>query len=169
MASRTAVRRPGPRRKLVWARTGPVENQTKTAGVAGTSRTDLLAQFQTTYGAQLLGCTVMRIRGTWAYVAAVGDIKKPITCGIRVFDEAHNIATLPGPITDPHADWMYYETLLANEPQVAGTTYTGRSVFDVRSRRKIEELGQGLAIAFEGNSAVAQDFWWQASVLLALP
>lgn len=167
MATRTASRRSGPTRKLVWARTGPTA-AVKSAG-ANSVRVDLLSAFQTSYGAQLLGCTVMRIRGSWMYVSAVGDIKQPMVAGIRVFDEAGNIALTPGPITDPHADWMYYEANMPWITQVAGTTYAGMTNFDVRSRRKIEELGNGLAMVFEDTATLARDMWYQASVLLALP
>ena len=146
------------RRKLVWARS--ITSNLVLAG-NGTTNDPLLADFQTTYGAQLIGCTVVRIRG-WLKVSSTLPEDEFVVVGIRVITDTETLPAAAGPIVDPHADWMYYDVL--QEGSLDGGRY-----FDVKAMRKIDELGQGLSMIFEHAGATATNIDLVVSVLVALP
>lgn len=158
-ARRSASTRRSSRRKLVWART---IIQDAAVGANSSVFTNLLAAFETEYGADLLGCTVMRVRGFW--IPTAGSANDIQVAGIRTFDES-SFATLgadDGPGVALHSDWMYWEG------QSLENTAGGR-VFDVKAMRKIEELNRSLMWAVSNVTAGGQQFNATISVLLALP
>jgi hypothetical protein len=152
----------------VWARSSGAQ----TLGAAGVGRLNLLAAFETLYGAQLIGCTVMRIRGVintaspglaagagnWGRMAAKVEAVQaaPLTAG-------------DGPFTSEHDDWMMFEPFV-HIGAVAATQCDGR-VIDVKSARKLDELGQELTLWTEARAGNPVSFtWaWDLSIGLKLP
>lgn len=157
------------RRKFVWARsfgTGIVA-----AGDVGLT-VDLLEDFKAALGSDILGCTVMRIRGEYLLdQGPVAESESQIAVvGIRTFTEPLD-ATEELPLTTPHADWMSYEPLTTvHHPGDTANYKVNRRVIDVKSSRKMEELGEGLGLFVEHNTVgVAAGFTWALSIGLKLP
>lgn len=178
MARRRAVSRGvsrGTRRKKVWARSA----NTIIVDAGQSNGLNLLGPFETEYGADLIGATVLRIR------LRVFAESSPSTfnglfvggLGVRVADDkqmAQLTAGDPslGPIGDPHADWMMYETFTISGTASQREVPLTDRYFDVRSMRKLDEVGQGLYLLADHDNPTAgvlgsMDF--SASVLLALP
>lgn len=166
--------RSGMRRKFVWARcfkSGIVPAQ-------GELNVALLTDFTNEYGAQLLGATIMRIRGVGYVSGAATLTRSRVRAGIRVYTEdtqtPANVGNEPGPESAPHADWMFwYSTILHGDPQ--GTlqrdaTAFDRFVVDTKANRRLEELGQGLMLSIANPAVgVAVDASWDLSIGLKLP
>jgi len=171
--SRRTVSR-GTRRKFIWAR-HDVANQS-TNQIFGS---DLLSQFETLYGAQLIGCTVVRIRGTmWATSEGGVGTTNTARIGVRVesgtgLDLSVALPVASGPFTDDSADWMLWEPF-TNTIGPSGQyphTLIGRTI-DVRSSRKIDELGMRLIGVFGPNPAAPTIEWsygWDLSIGVKLP
>ncbi len=147
--------RRAPLRKFVWART--------TGVLVGPSETgaDLLDVFQTEYGAQLVGATVMRIRG---YIRPNVVATSVVTghCGIIVESDNElndQNALQQGPSARPHDDWLAWLPWLVDNStgvpalsRVAETSWNFNAspwAVDIKSSRKIEELGQGLHLWYD--------------------
>lgn len=138
---RTVTRRQLPQRKFIWAReviTGnivPAEDSTFA---------NLLSDFQAEYGANLIGATVMRIRGRLEFFPA-STATAVSAAAIKVESEsvAFQAAVLDahGPFMNLHDDWMAYEPLIFR-----GTGAVTWDV-DVKSNRKLEELGETLVLS----------------------
>ena len=171
--SRRRGTRRAPLRKFVWARSigQGVINAPDTEPVGYS--TDLLQQFKDAYGADPLGCTVMRIRGkvVWSVgqdlgVVGIGAI------GIRTFTEPLT-PDEEGPLTAPHADWMMYQPAYTYRPTAQdGAAWYALQMYDidVKSNRKLEELGQGLGLFTEHNIAgVTGNIHYNLSIGLKLP
>ncbi len=160
----TRTLRGGRRRKLVWATTN-----TSFSLAAGANTTiDLLAGFEIA-GASKLGVTVMRthLRLNWTYGAAADNV----VVGLSVVRDSDIGTTRVNPNSDPELDWMLWEAIYADSMGAGATINTiVNLVFDVRSRRKVEELGQtyGLSLT-NANAATAGNPRVSARVLLALP
>lgn len=182
------------RRKLIWARTpfAVTSLEGVAAGTGGAIEVqDLLAPYRTEAGITRgpVGLTVVRIRmtigfdvtatdasGTVAQIRAIGGIYY----GIRVYDfpelaaeEAAGIVAR-GPMIEPHLDWMTWGRVPVRHtsvPVAASTNIIGNADVDVRSMRKIDELGQtlGLAVQTTSGGAGVAAITCQTSVLLALP
>lgn len=166
---RSSNRRGGDRRRLIWAR----YRLTATAVVAGTSfNADPLATFEAAYGAQLLGCTIMRVRGIIAakQTSLVSD-------GTLVV--AMKVADLPGVSTEApltsgiNDDWFMYEAWasVTNVPTASEPSYQLQKEIDVRARRRLDELGQRIVLSAEVAGAGAAQYRVSAmlSILVALP
>jgi len=85
--------------------------------------------------------------------------------GIRVFTENPNITGIDevaGPATDPHADWMMFQT-------VFNDTGEQSTQVDVKSMRKLDEVSLSLVLSLQQVDEVAAQWRYQASVLVALP
>lgn len=164
----------GTRRKFIWARHDVAASSTNQ--ILGS---DLLSQFETLYGAQLIGCTVVRIRGTmWATSTGGTGTTNTARIGVRVesgtgLDLSAPLPVASGPYTDDSADWMLWEPF-TNTIGPSGqypTTLIGRTI-DVRSSRKMEELGQRLIAVFAPNPAAPTIVWsygWDLSIGVKLP
>lgn len=167
-------------RKWVWARsmgTGLV-----TGPVAGTDpggfTTDLLQEFKDGYGADPVGVTVTRIRGQilWSPGPIADQTTQNGVVGFRVatepFGEDEEV-----PHQVPHADWFGWiptlsttHSLSSTAVEVNGNVYQERIHVDLKSSRKIEELGQGLLMAASHDIlGVAAEFSWNLSIGLKLP
>lgn len=134
-------------RKFIWAR----RTVNQVAAAAGPTWINVLDQFETELGAQVLGVTVMRIRGTlWFEPAAASDAH--MAAGFLVdADENISDGVDEGPFDEPHKNWMAYEPVLFSS---ADTQYqVHRWDIDVKSNRKMEELGQGFAFVFDNQLA----------------
>lgn len=167
MARRTRVSRGTMRisrsanRKFVWARRLILD-----AAVPANSAvySDLLADFQTALGSDAVGVTVTRIRGTWSVTGS-----RVLIAGARVMTQS-TFAGLTGaafgPATDQYADWMMYQPLMVNQPAL--TDFWSQDI-DVRSSRKLDEIGQGLLLAVSNPTLDAATFDMDLSIGLKLP
>lgn len=157
-----------PSRKFVWARTagGAIVTAPDGNQFNGYAR-DLLIDFKNAYGADILGATIMRIRGVvrWDTGAIAENETQQGAMGVRVYTEP-NIQTAVGVRENPHADWMLYEPFLGNQ---LDDEHQYRTI-DAKANRKLEELGQGLLLSFQHNTVgVAAGVAWNLSVGLKLP
>lgn len=167
-----------PRRKMVWARQ-TATGSPSTVAAGQTVVFDLLSQFRAEYGgATPLGATVTRARidlGTQAIQTAgfVGCL----TAGLIVdqaLNAAHPLSEVPDPAVEIHADWMFWRTyfpLPAGDGDNLGITGLTTSAYeiDVRSQRKMEELGESLFFVVRNSTASSHLVQVGASVLLKLP
>ncbi len=138
----------GSNRKFVWARQGGSAAVDTDQGLT----IDLLQEFQTAYGADILGSTITRIRGVVQW--NLGDVAvaglAAITA-IRTADQTELQADAEGPLTSYHADWMAFVPTILDD----SVPSAWHQEIDVRSQRKMEELGRTLALSFETDAADA--------------
>lgn len=157
----------GPRRKLVWARQGQSPSTTLAFGTA--VLIPLLTGFQLAYGADPIGATVRRIRGNISMRTGSASFSLQATVGIGVFPQASTSASV-SPAGSPHLDWMFYRQFFV-EPVVTGEF--GQVMMydiDVRSQRKMEELGEDLIMVIQNTHPSSNlAYAYHTSVLLALP
>lgn len=195
MVRRTrSYRKSGPRRRMFWAReTGFASfNANNLAGVS-----NLLQRFEGEYGADLFGFTVTRIRGHMSHFMD-STLTEPvqttewITRGIMVESES-DIATMDDqavfqntPYTSPHDDWMWARNQVGvTPPSQVGTGLEARQQtfaqqlaenrfeFDLKSQRRLDELGQSLYL-FAGFGETPSDgsecfFEWDLHILCKRP
>lgn len=140
---------------------------------------DMLSQFETDYGAQLIGCTVVRVRGImWATSTGGTGTTNTARMAMRVATGQGLVLGSPIPVAadlyqDENADWMLWEPF-ANVIGPSGqypTNLLGR-VVDVKSSRKIGELGERLIMLFTPNPAAPTIVWsygWDLSIGVKLP
>lgn len=147
---------------------------------------DALADFETTYGAQLLGATVVGIRGNIVARNRSGVTASqlsPIAYGFMVTQPelADVAANHPNPAhasinNDRFASWLWIEeffTVTAQGTPVAGATtpdWTRRD-FNVRSKRQIRQLEETLVFALTVGVVTTNnhDIGVAYTVALALP
>lgn len=182
MVQRVRTRRsPRPRRKLVWARTlrgGSPTALTFTAEADGVYNvTPQLDEFESAYSAQLIGCTIMRVKVNgllWTDPPASGSSNAAITWGLIV--ESQDTAALANVATGRrHADWMWHETHhLIHGPE--DTLDTRASVVldrDIKARRRLDELGDTLRLQIGigpgSTNPTTLRYFFECSVLIALP
>lgn len=145
-----------------------------------TNGSDLLSQFESDYGAGLIGCTIVRIRGImWASAAAGVGTTNAFRFGARVasgagLDLSQPLPTAADMTNDENADWMLWEPM-AHVVSTAGGApidqLTGR-VVDVKSSRKLEELNERLIMVAGPNSGAPTIEWsygWDLSIGVKLP
>jgi len=167
VARRRQFQARGPRRKRSWARaTGALTGITN----AAPQQTDLLSTYKAVAGLNAVnGLTVARIRGNldWGRSAGAG-VRPSVTLGIKVDGfavEAVDMAPVDFLAGGAHQDWMYWETGFS----YPGLT-TGRMSIDVKSMRKIDELGDTLWLVAEClNPADTYELSFGFSVLVLLP
>jgi hypothetical protein len=157
--SRPAAR--GQRRKLVWA----TFDQTVAMGAGNQVKiVDLLNQFELA-GVSKLGCTVVRTHLRMLISTAL----------ISAFEYAIGVnpittvgTLLPNPNADNDLDWMIFER---RWPEWSGATVNANFeiVTDLRSKRKIEEMGQTLTLNLWAPVANAGSFPVFCRTLVALP
>lgn len=146
---RQRVSRGTNRRKFVWARCF----KTGTVPAGDSLNYALLNQFESEYGADLIGATITRIRGTMVLfpAAETATVDTTLQVGIRVFTE--NVENPNPDVTssgaeDEHSDWMYWKPVMLFSETFTDPYYAAaRWEIDVRSQRKMEELGQGLLLS----------------------
>jgi len=142
------------RRKLVWGRLVNLSPLEVAAGAA--TATNLLTALETDLGAQVFGATVMRIRGELMIYADNADAGANLVIqagyGITVSDAAGT----PNIFTDEHQDWMGYQTtaLVQSSTNSYREAAYHRLPIDIRSRRKLDEVGQQLTLV-QANSSLS--------------
>jgi hypothetical protein len=162
---RQTARRQMPARRLVWSRS------IKSESAATSGAYDLLEDFRlaTQYGAQPLGTTVTRVRGYLVLSSPSVTTPTGITWGLVVEDRAAAVAEVPKPQQERHVDWLAWQP----HPHVGTDGITGTAnarEIDVRSQRKLDEVGQTLWLAWDQTSAtVTWTVAFSLSVLLKLP
>jgi len=150
-----------PRRKLVWC----TRKVTISSAVATPNTViDLLSDFRVA-GGSTLGATVMRqhigLLCTWP---AQGN---GFNLGLSIIRLSDVGGSRPMPSLDPEIDWML--SVQRTTTFAIATEVAHQFDFDVRSKRKVEELDQTLALSFEAAvSATMTSLLW-TRVLLALP
>lgn len=170
---RTSRRTSSPRRKLVWARTS--NQSTFTQGAPFTPfQADLLADFNTRYGADALGITVARIRGIMAMETSVAAVTLPGVMAIRVGAEGEVASTEFNPhVNGKYLDWMAYEPFFArpNTTDFGSGAQASTRVIDVKANRKVSELDETLFLYAGSNTATAgtMSVFYNLSILLMLP
>jgi hypothetical protein len=157
--SSVAVRRP--RRKLIWCTT----DQTVTLpGVAPfVSVVDLLAELEVA-GTSKLGVTVVRqhhrlesaFNGAQTFTYGIGCMRLTDVGGTQL-----------QPLTNHDVDWMLLDRW---QPSFSGAAADGQSyrAIDLRSKRRVDEMGQTLVLAMQG-SILSLTFQLWSRVLVALP
>lgn len=181
--SRRPVRKTGPKRNMFWARR--TELITMEEGNLSTTHS-LLANFNTVYGANLFGFTVTRIRGhyTW-WTPDSQDVSTSfnLSFGIRTDETADfEVANEDGeqtartPFEDPYADWMYVRNSLGITDSVQTHSSTREAAeniveLDIKSQRKLSELGERLYLMAGTNTAAAGTVYcrYDLHVLLKQP
>jgi hypothetical protein len=142
---------------------------------AAGSAIDLLADYQTaagilapppgvTVGGVLLDLSVVQ---TSARASSTDDLK----FGIIVASEA-TAAQVPVPSAEPHADWMWYQSIPA-PGAASGASFSTAQVLGgpirIRARRRMDELGMHLWFAADSNGLTTYDMLISTSVLLIMP
>ena len=151
------------RRKLIWATTA--QNVTIAAGAHTT--VDLLASIEVA-GASTLGITVMRTHCE-IYVSNWAGVNDEVVYGFIIARDTDIGAALgPNANADTELDWMLWSALFPNGSGAAvdvATTYP----IDLRSKRKMEEMGQRYALCMTNISAASKTFTVICRTLVALP
>jgi len=166
--ARTRITTPrGGRRKLVWADTNVTE-----ATTAAQQGTDLLAGYRGTAGATGSGLTVMGILVQQNATSTGGTAS--FTTAIRlgfVVSDASAEGDLPDVVTQPNADWLWNSQYYLSEGGFGAAMDAADRSLRIRSRRKVDELGESLWLVFQprlgGATTIAYDA--HVRVLLALP
>lgn len=154
------------RRKSVWARS----STSQTLGAGASFAVNLLQGFETDYGANLIGCTVVRIRGqVLAAVTTASAAVDELRMGIRVATATEVSAALAGPVDEAHADWMAWEPFLASGVGTDNGSWAAVREIDVKAMRRLDEIDMQLTAYVESFSPAAWEFGWSLSVLLLLP
>lgn len=152
--------RRAPLRKFVWARWQGSMNASGGAQAGGANPGAIrpLSQFEQEYGANLIGATVTRMRGViYPDQRGAGSaIHGVLSAAVEAREELFHLdgtvigpdeVSDSGPLLSPHKDWFMYFPYFSpsTQSQMVSANATGSAMaFDVRSNRKVEELGQTL-------------------------
>jgi hypothetical protein len=161
-------RRSGQRRKLVWADSVITESGTTTQ-----QGRDLLVGLRAVSGAVGAGVTSM---GVLIQQNALANGASPtfataFQLGLVVSDASAE-GDLPDVVTQPYADWVWNSRYyLGDGATVGGSLDAQHREIRVRSRRRIEEVGQSLWLVVQPvlGGADSIDYTAHVRVLLALP
>lgn len=160
------------RRKLIWARSS---SGSSNVGMAANSNQafDLLSDVQTAIGGDVLASTVMAIRGRWGVSSdlAVAAPTSLVTAGVVIYNASVASPSLLPATQDRYIDWMareYWHVDPTTITPVRGATQMYPNL-QVRSRRKIEEVGESVFLCLQNQGGAAISFWYVLDVLLALP
>lgn len=176
------TRRAGPRRKLVWARRVIAVTNVPAAlpAFSAPTRVDLLSEFVTAYGAALIGCTIVRIRGFLQVSETAAGNGALVRAGFYIGD-ANDIVR--GPNANDNAfdsnsvgkDFFGFEPFQAPGPGAQDNTALGSEtvarLIDIRAMRKLEEVSQRLVLDVSTSSGTANQVIMNGdlSVLVMLP
>lgn len=143
-----------------------------------------MGPFEAAYGAQLIGCTIMRVRGLFVtqtevnghlaisrltlHVGPQEDLSRPLLPQDNAYDPASQ-----------ELDYMMVEPFVSpifdtqTTVQIPGNAPATQRIIDVRARRKLEELNQSLLLRYSARSDIAIAGGvlgtYDLSVLVALP
>lgn len=158
------------RRKTIWARQAN-SGAAIAAGADEDFNADLLAPLRSQMGVGAIpGITVVRLRLSWRVVDTASQ-SRLVIAGVRKYTNSPDasedeLEQVDGPVTDPHADWMMFDShLLGVNTEPDAPT---RDV-DVRSMRRLDEASDSLVLSFQAVDELAAQIRYVASVLIALP
>lgn len=173
--------RSAPRRRMFWARRA--ELSTLNADGYAFSH-DLLQDFQDAYSADLFGFTVTRVVGHFTWWASAQTVATTfnLSMGLRV-DDSNQVQSVPAdqrvgtlPIRDPFVDWMWVRN---NGGATVGETdapalqmANNRVELDLRSQRRLDELGQSLYLFHGLNTPIEGEdifLWYDLHILCKRP
>ncbi len=155
------------RRKLVWA-TFSLQGSNTLATLAKVQH-DLLGNLKVA-GASILGSTVMRTHLIVASSEPSADTNQGLMLGLIVKD--WNAATIPDPSVDLGDDWMLHTVhtpTVAQQTYFIGTNMIWGSRYDVRAKRKVEELNEGFFLCLQNQGSGTNTYTVFCKTLLALP
>ena len=151
-----------PRRRLVWSRSRNVFVGVGTSG----DGVDLLTQFRSAaeYGAQPIGTTITRVRGRLILQETTATPTNDFFgLGLVVEDRNATSAEVPKPFADDHVDWLAWLPFARfGQDGITGLAVSWE--IDVRSQRKLDEVGQTLWLTMD--AAVTST--WSATVVLSV-
>ena len=159
------------RRQMVWA----THTQGMTTVVAGTPGiSDLLTQFETVYGAHLIGSTVTRIRGTITWQpTAVADCTGVFAIG--VMPEATDANDVDPTASDSsYGDWMInYGRQFTGQQFATGAVIASQfreecQEFDLQAQRRIRQVNTKLALVTAATGTSVR-IGWRLRILVKLP
>lgn len=132
-----------------------------------------MGPFNTRYGADLIGFTLVRMRG---YMSATSTVAAglPLVAGVRLGTEGEVAGTEFNPATlGANSDWMLYEPFVGfpDSGNATSQTYQSAREIDVKSSRKLDELDQTFFLYAGTDSATAGTitFRYHLSLLLMQP
>lgn len=154
------------RRKLVWGR---LWSGTQNIAALTTVAIQPLSALETNLGADLIGCTVRRVRASFKIRGSVAGNGIRCTMAMGIFPSALAAAPL-SPETDFHEDWMTWHAYFAEPPIATESPCLNNLELDVRAQRRLDELQQTL-FWFVRNSHPTDGltFSYGVSTLVALP
>lgn len=172
-----------PSRKFVWARaSGTLSPAAAVGGVppfAPPVATDLLAPFEAAYGASLIGCTIVRIRGAIQMIdTPAADTRVRVTVNVGSATEVARAQLASDNAYDASTAALDY---MVHEPFILPNSSSGLDsgdplgrMIDVKSMRKIEEMGDALILRASASSLVAAasgdfDLMYDLSIGIKLP
>ena len=138
------------------------------AGSVG--RTNLLGNFEQLYGAELIGATVVRIRGV-IYTSSANTGQLMAFAAMVEPDPVGALDVAEGPSQRPYAPWMLYEPFVTSGAAAGPQVDVSARVIDVKAARRVDELDQQLSLYYDtpsGNSA-AVSFHFTLSIGVKLP
>lgn len=166
--SRATVSRGTPRRKFVWARV----SESGSLAPDTVDRDNLLETFETQYGAQLIGCTVVRIRGI-IYTSSSNTGQLMVAAAVVESEPPapDTPVNAEGPTQRPFADYMLYEPFITSGAASGPQSDTSARMIDVKSARKVEELDERLSLYLQtpSGNAVAVSYHYSLSIGVKLP
>lgn len=161
------------KRKVVWSR---ATFQLQTTVAAPVAAINILAPFETDLGAQVIGATVARVRlqGFVFSNEVAGTLTTPAAGLLRTTQTEILASSNPAVSPGRHQDWFYF-----NAPALDGGFAVApldninfhRFEHDVKSMRKIDELGDTIFFVAGQDPANAGEKTWrvQTSMLIMLP
>jgi len=175
MRSRRQVhsRSGGQRRKLVWS---TVSTTVTFTAVTQVSTTDLLAPLEVA-GASKLGCTVIRTHLQVYDLSTVAGGDRT-ALGLIVANSALvglGVAGANDPTANPELDWYFLDkrsaTAINANAQLGNVGTTNCMAYDIRAKRKVEELGDTatLAIRLPTHGTLPASYDIYCRTLIALP
>jgi hypothetical protein len=163
---RPAVRRVGSRRSTEWAQT----DLTVTLAANGQQNIDLLAGLEVA-GSGVIGITILRTL-LWVRVQNWSGVSNYVRMGLIVDDKGY-VGTTQNLAASGYLDW-YFHTPLG--PESSGATFNTATIWprngvamDIRSRRRISDMGRTSILAFSNSDAAARTIDVYARQLVALP
>jgi len=132
---------------------------------------DLLGNLKVA-GSSVLGCTVMRTHAKLAISEASADTGQGFNVGFIV-DDAVNVTNVD-PSTAFGNDWMLLTTVSPattkyGKTYISGTNLVWGDEIDLRSKRKIEEIGEDYLLCLENAGSGTASYSTFVRTLLALP
>lgn len=138
---------------------------------------NILSDFEAEYGAQLIGCTIARVRIAGAVFSTfpAGTFASPAVGLLKAAQQEVVTTSNPTVGVGKHVDWMYFRGVPLNggfATAPADNINFLRFEDDVKSMRKLDELGESLHLVIgqdpaEGAGEVSWFFW--TSTLIMLP